>query len=472
MAAVTGAAISLFSGAGGLDLGVEHAGFQTVAAVEWDEDAADSMEKNRRPTSPSCARCSAPTSTRSPRESRRASPPETSSARWSQGRERPDLLIGGPPAWPSRSPASGSTGSATASTRLPVCCRRTRDAGGGEPRHFILENVYALRSTTEPAGPPSSGCSGRSTRPATGPLAGAERGGLRRAAGSATAVHRRRTQARQAPRASGADSRRTVGAPSDGRTASACHNRGRRSQGLITDAGARRGGPWPVGHLLPEIPPGENYLHFTAERGHPDPLFEWRRRYWSFLLKLDPNRPSPTIQAQPGPNVGPFHWENRRLRVPEPPTAVHVPRRLRLRGQAHLGASPDRQLRPPLLAQTGCSTVCRDYRVLRKLDRRDPRGILGPEASCRPTGSPLLDWLRDQTAVWTPSIVGVFREHAPHDWPLTAHFPKRPPLSQLTDTATYCPSRASPLPWRTSWRSSFDSISAEAVASSRHCRDH
>jgi DNA (cytosine-5)-methyltransferase 1 len=74
-------------------------------------------------------------------------------------------------------------------------------------------------------------------------------------------------------------------------------------------------GRW--GHLLADIPPGENYLHYTAERGHPKPLFEWRSRYWSFLLKLDPERPAPTIQAQPGPNVGPFHWENRRLRVPE-----------------------------------------------------------------------------------------------------------------------------------------------------------
>lgn len=35
--------------------------------------------------------------------------------------------------------------------------------------------------------------------------------------------------------------------------------------------------------------------------------------------------------------------------------------------------------------------------------------------------SPLLGWLREQTADWTPSIVGVFREQAPHDWPLTAH---------------------------------------------------
>src|SRR5262249_6100491 len=70
-------------------------------------------------------------------------------------------------------------------------------------------------------------------------------------------------------------------------------------------------GQW--GHLLPEIPPGDNYLHFTAERGHQEPLFKWRSRYWSFLLKLDPDRPAPTIQAHPGPNVGPFHWDNRRL---------------------------------------------------------------------------------------------------------------------------------------------------------------
>jgi hypothetical protein len=42
-----------------------------------------------------------------------------------------------------------------------------------------------------------------------------------------------------------------------------------------------------------------------------EPLFRWRRKYWSFLLKLAPDKPSPTIQAQPGPYTGPFHWENR-----------------------------------------------------------------------------------------------------------------------------------------------------------------
>jgi DNA (cytosine-5)-methyltransferase 1 len=35
------------------------------------------------------------------------------------------------------------------------------------------------------------------------------------------------------------------------------------------------------------------------------------------LLKLDPDQPAPTIQAQPGPYVGPFHWTDRRLRLPE-----------------------------------------------------------------------------------------------------------------------------------------------------------
>lgn len=68
---------------------------------------------------------------------------------------------------------------------------------------------------------------------------------------------------------------------------------------------------------LREVPPGDNYLHLTEKRGHPDPQFEWRQRYWSFLLKLHPDRPSPTIQGQPGPWVGPFHWDDRRLRVAE-----------------------------------------------------------------------------------------------------------------------------------------------------------
>jgi DNA (cytosine-5)-methyltransferase 1 len=78
--------------------------------------------------------------------------------------------------------------------------------------------------------------------------------------------------------------------------------------------------------LLSCVPPGQNYLWHTERYGGQS-VFKWRSRYWTFLLRLDPERPSSTLQAQPGPWVGPFHWENvtnargearaRRLRVPE-----------------------------------------------------------------------------------------------------------------------------------------------------------
>lgn len=68
--------------------------------------------------------------------------------------------------------------------------------------------------------------------------------------------------------------------------------------------------------LLPSIPEGENYLWHTP-RGGGKPLFGWRTRFWSFLLKLAKDRPSWTIQAQPGPARGPFHWTNRKLSAQE-----------------------------------------------------------------------------------------------------------------------------------------------------------
>lgn len=68
---------------------------------------------------------------------------------------------------------------------------------------------------------------------------------------------------------------------------------------------------------LCEVPPGQNYKALTAWAGYPNPKFVADKRFWSFLLKLSPDKPSWTITAQPGPWVGPFHWDNRRLRAPE-----------------------------------------------------------------------------------------------------------------------------------------------------------
>lgn len=73
-------------------------------------------------------------------------------------------------------------------------------------------------------------------------------------------------------------------------------------------------GKW--GDLLPSIPEGHNYLWHTNKSGGL-PLFGWRTRYWSFLLKLDRNKPSWTITATPGPATGPFHWKDRNLSIKE-----------------------------------------------------------------------------------------------------------------------------------------------------------
>jgi len=69
-------------------------------------------------------------------------------------------------------------------------------------------------------------------------------------------------------------------------------------------------GKW--AELLPSIPEGRNYLWHTS-RGGGMPLFGWRTRFWSFLLKLAKDRPSWTLPACPGPGIGPFHWRNRSL---------------------------------------------------------------------------------------------------------------------------------------------------------------
>ena len=68
---------------------------------------------------------------------------------------------------------------------------------------------------------------------------------------------------------------------------------------------------------LREVPPGWNYKAHTAWAGHPNPTFVTETRFWNFLLKLDPKKPSWTLAASPGPWTGPFHWDSRRLRTVE-----------------------------------------------------------------------------------------------------------------------------------------------------------
>ncbi|WP_457972300.1 DNA cytosine methyltransferase [Arthrobacter sp. D1-17] len=128
--------------------------------------------------------------------------------------------------------------------------------------------------------------------------------------------------------------------------------------------------------LAAQVPPGQNYLWHTDRYGGQN-AFEWRSRYWTFLLRLDPDRPSSTIQAQPGPWVGPFHWENvrnsagelraRRLRLPEMKRLMSFPDSFKIVGsradaQRQLGNAVPVELGKvvarALLTQLGHLEVC------------------------------------------------------------------------------------------------------------------
>ncbi len=68
---------------------------------------------------------------------------------------------------------------------------------------------------------------------------------------------------------------------------------------------------------LCKVPAGDNYTYLTAKRGYPDPQYVHGTRFSYFLKKLHPDGYSNTVATFPAPMNGPLHWDNRRLRVPE-----------------------------------------------------------------------------------------------------------------------------------------------------------
>ncbi len=71
------------------------------------------------------------------------------------------------------------------------------------------------------------------------------------------------------------------------------------------------------GYLIDEIPPGLNYSYYTEKMGHPRPVFAWRSKFSDFMYKADPEEPVRTIKAQGGQYTGPYHWEGRHFSLPE-----------------------------------------------------------------------------------------------------------------------------------------------------------
>lgn len=304
-----GVAVSLFSGAGGLDLGVELAGYQVRAAVERYADATLTMEKNFPHLASAVIRSDilgVPTA-------------DIMKAAGLSGSTRPDLLVGGPPCTPfSKSGFWLDWKRAGLDPEASLLQAYTRVLREAQPRKFILENVYALTFRNQA----SKGAYDRLLREID--EAGYDyRASVLNAADYGVPQSRPRLfviGARKGepqpehpvPSHGGSWERRATGNPERPHVTS-----GEALDGLVTDPEPEEVLRGRYKHLLADIPPGDNYLYYTTERGHPDPQFTWRSRFWSFLLKLDPTRPSPTIQAQPGSNVGPFHWANRRLRLAE-----------------------------------------------------------------------------------------------------------------------------------------------------------
>ncbi len=71
------------------------------------------------------------------------------------------------------------------------------------------------------------------------------------------------------------------------------------------------------GHLLDDIPPGLNYSFYTERMNHPTPIFGWRSKFSDYLYKADPETPVRTIKAQGGQYTGPFHWDSRPFTLEE-----------------------------------------------------------------------------------------------------------------------------------------------------------
>lgn len=293
-------AISLYSGAGGLDFGFEAAGFQTSAAVEIDADACTTMRTNDR----------WPVIERSIYEVPTEEILDTGKLAVGEA----DVLIGGPPCQPF---SKAGTWKLRDTKRLSDPRANTLNAymrvlEEARPKAFLLENVEGLAYKDKSEG-------------------------LQFLIESVNDINRR-TGTNYKPRFSvllAADygvpqvrSRFFMIAGRDGQEftfPTPTHGPERREpyrtawdaigdlEPIAKDSLSVRG-KW--ADLLPSIPEGENYL-FHTNRGAGEPLFGWRRRYWSFLLKLSKTLPSWTVQAQPGPAIGPFHWDSRHLSMRE-----------------------------------------------------------------------------------------------------------------------------------------------------------
>lgn len=303
--------ISLYTGAGGLDFGFEAAGFDTAVAVEFDHDACETIRRNRPEWHPI------------ERSIFDVSTDEMLEAAGSE-RGEVDLVVGGPPCQPFSKSGYWSRGDSRRlddprSDTLGAFMRVVEEA---QPKAFLLENVGGLAFDGKDEGL-------RLLLQRIEEINKHTKSNYRPYFKVVRAVDYGVPQIRE---------RFILVASRDGLSfqfPSPTHGESPDGGGLLPglalqpfhtawdaigdvrpepDENVECKGKW--AELLPSIPEGENYLWHTSRKGGL-PLFGWRTRYWGFLLKLAKAKPSWTVQAQPGPAIGPFHWENRRLSMRE-----------------------------------------------------------------------------------------------------------------------------------------------------------
>lgn len=299
-------AISLFSGVGGLDFGFEAAAFETAVAVELDQACCRTLSLNR--SWPIINEDIHNVTTSQILEMARLAPGEA------------DTLIGGPPCQPFSKSGYWASGDAKRldDKRADTLGAYLRVLEEARPKTFMLENVYGLayRGKSEGLDRILSGIEKINSRAGTNykpvwSVLNAASFGVPQLRERIFIVASRDGRPFRFPKATHGPSVELLPGQEPYRT---CWDAIGDLPEKPSEVGLAASGKW--AELLPTIPEGENYLWHT-HRGGGLPLFGWRTRYWNFLLKIAKDRPSWTIQAQPGSATGPFHWSSRKLSTQE-----------------------------------------------------------------------------------------------------------------------------------------------------------
>jgi DNA (cytosine-5)-methyltransferase 1 len=352
-------AISLFTGAGGLDLGVEQAGFRTVAAVESEARARETLLANADHL-PSLDPDRV-------LDDVVGLAPEELLERAGLCRGDAALMVGGPPCTPfSKSGNWLEYKRAGKDPKASLLDDYVHLLDGIQPKAFLMENVYGLayRNQNREVFDRFQAGVRRAGYTFNHQILLAADFGVPQLRQRLVCVGLRRDLVDGDPREWKLDwPAPTHSGPHETRRgwdeSLLPHVTASEAFSGLVDTGAE---PEEIvtgtfADDLRVVPPGDNYLFLTEKRGHPQPRFKWRSRYWSFLLKLHPDRPSPTIQGQPGPWVGPFHWDSRRLRVGELKRLMTFPDDFDV-----LGSRREQQLQlgnavPPALARVVASAL-------------------------------------------------------------------------------------------------------------------